>query len=63
MKQKIVRCENCKTETRHLIGKKYSPKNGSKRDIKHCCECGQRIIKNKNKTYTKNYSNKNGISN
>lgn len=63
MKQKILHCENCKKETRQLIGNKYSVQNGNKRNIKHCCECGLRIIKNKNKTYSRDYSNKNGISN
>jgi hypothetical protein len=59
MKERIIRCENCKTETRHLIGKKHSVQNGSKREIKHCCNCGLRTIKNmkESRTYIKDYSN------
>ena len=53
-----MRCENCKAETRHLIGKKHSVQNGSKREIKHCTGCNQRTIRSKTKgTYIKDYSN------
>lgn len=58
MKQKILRCDNCGKETRHLVGKKMSPANGTKREIKHCCNCGMRQIKNnKNGNHTRSYAN------
>jgi len=58
MKQKIMKCDKCGIETRHLIGKKESVQNGAKREFKHCCECNQRTIKSKSKgTYIKDYSN------
>lgn len=58
MKQKIIRCENCKEETRHLVGKKHSVQNGGKREIKHCLLCNKRIIKNRRQgQYIKDYSN------
>ena len=58
MKEKILKCENCKMDTRHLVGKKHSVQNGGRREIRHCCECGQRIIKNRRTgQHIKNYSN------
>lgn len=60
MKERIIYCDNCKTETRHLVSKKHSVQNGAKREFKHCTLCNLRTIKNRKegRTYIKNYSNK-----
>lgn len=58
MKEIIMRCENCKDDTRHLTTKKISTtRTGYKtrRTVKHCCKCNMRTITNMKlgKTYTK----------
>lgn len=60
MKEKLLNCEFCNEETRHITFKKGSGKGGShrtKREVKHCTKCNIRTIKNfkQKNTYTKKY--------
>lgn len=62
MKEKILRCEYCNEETRHLVFRVGSTRKGSRksrRDVKHCTECNKRTIKNykQNRSYVRNYGN------
>ena len=55
MKEKILYCEFCKEETRHLTTEKMGHKRTSyhkRREIKHCTQCNKRTIKNRKKNYT-----------
>ena len=57
MKRRILYCEECKEDTRHLVTKKLGSKRGkfrTRRDVKHCCKCNIRNVKNHKRTRESN---------
>jgi len=58
MKRRILHCDICNEDTRHLVTEKYSTTRmgcRQRRTVKHCCQCNVRIIHNgkNNTTYKK----------
>ena len=62
MKTKIQRCEKCKEDTCHDIGKKQATGTRGaylKRSTSRCRKCGTRIIKNQRMKEVKTIDGKN----
>lgn len=58
MKEKLLKCEKCNEQTRHLTTKKMSVHRGSygvRREVKHCTKCNVRTVHNMklNRVYKK----------